>query len=438
MEEEQTPASIPEAIQLPPRPPDDSRGSGVKKALGPVAALAALLFKFKGFLFLAVKFLPTLGSMFVSMWAYALLWGWRFAAGFVVLIFVHECGHLLVARRPGLKVGAPMFIPFMGAIIMLKEMPRNAWIEAQVGIGGPILGSVGAAVCYAVYCATGNGLFGGLAYTGFFINLFNLAPFGFLDGGRIVTALSPWLWLVGLVIIGSMMFLHFNLLLLIIVIMSLPRLFSLFRKKSTEEARYFEVTPQQRWIMGGMYFGLIVLLVLGMVASRVQTGDDNGRRGETISYVPALHIDEDSTGGSTGVGKRFFFAPGGLDGLYCFDREAQNRRRWNDRNDRNARWEEKVAATIAACPDIALLGQTGQRADGQANMTFTADAIPHDGHALLALRHQPVIAGQDGFRDGLAQSFDAPLAVPLTRTRLKLECLKGEQVFHDILHRPLA
>ena len=276
MEVDQIPASSPEPN--PPRQPDGSGGRRAKRALGPLAILAALFAKMKGLLIPVLKFFPLIlktgGTMIVSIWAYAMLWGWRFAVGFVLLIFVHECGHLLVAKRLGLKVGAPMFIPFVGALIALKEMPRNAWMEAQVGIGGPLLGTVGAAVCYAIYLVTGNGLFGALAYTGFFINLFNMAPIGFLDGGRIVTALSPWLWLIGTVIIGGMMFVHFNFLLLIIFVVSLPRLFSLFRKKSAEQARYFEVTPQQRWLMGAMYFGLIALLVAGMFASHVQMGTE--------------------------------------------------------------------------------------------------------------------------------------------------------------------
>src|SRR5260221_12736221 len=125
------------------------------------------------------------------------MWGVGFAVGFVFLIFVHECGHLIAARRIGLKVGAPVFIPFMGAFIGLKEAPRNAWIEAQVGIGGPLLGTAGAVFCYGLYLVTGNPLFSALAYTGFFLNLFNLAPVGFLDGGRLAPALSPWLWLGG-------------------------------------------------------------------------------------------------------------------------------------------------------------------------------------------------------------------------------------------------
>src|SRR5260221_3299863 len=182
------------------------------------------------------------------------MWGVWLVVGFVLLISVHEGGHLIAARRIGLKVGEPVFIPFMGAFIALKEAPRNAWIEAQVGIGGPLLGAAGAAACYGIYMATGNPLFRALAYTGFFLNLFNLAPIGFLDGGRIVTALSPWLWLVGTVIIGLLMFVQFNPILLLILLMSLPRLFSLFRGKSAEERRYFEVTPDQRWIIGGSYF----------------------------------------------------------------------------------------------------------------------------------------------------------------------------------------
>jgi len=287
MDVEQLPPNDP--AQNPPPPPGGRGGSGVKKAVGPLAALVAILAKFKGFLILGLKFLPVIlksgGLMFVSLWVYAQLWGWSYAAGFVVLIFVHECGHLLVAKYFGLKVGAPMFIPFIGALIMLKEMPRNAWVEALVGIGGPILGSVGAAVCFLIYRTTGNELYGALAYTGFFINLFNLAPFGFLDGGRIVTALSPWLWLVGMVIVGGMMLVQFNFILLLIFIMSLPRVFSLFRKKSDAEERYFEVTPAQRWIVGTMYFGLIALLVLGMMAARVQTSRDNGNGGESISSL---------------------------------------------------------------------------------------------------------------------------------------------------------
>jgi len=259
------------------RPPEPSGWDGLKKLLAPVGIVALLLFKFGAKLkFLALpilKFFPTIlktgGTMFITIWVYATIWGVWFAVGFVLLILVHESGHLLAARKCGLKVGAPVFIPFMGAFIALKEAPRDAWIEAQVGIGGPMFGTLGAALCEMIHLATGNELFRALAYTGFFLNLFNLAPVGFLDGGRIVTALSPWLWIVGFAIMVGLTVTRPNFILFLILIFSVPRLFSLFRRKSDEERRYFEVTPGQRWAMAIMYFGLIVLLVIGMQVSHI-------------------------------------------------------------------------------------------------------------------------------------------------------------------------
>jgi Zn-dependent protease len=250
----------------PPRPGFAQR---LKKFFGPIGVGFVMVLKFLAKLKFLLPFLKTGGTMLISIGFYAMAWGWQFAVGFVLLIFIHECGHLLAAKRIGLKVGAPVFIPFMGALIALKEAPRNAWIEAQVGIGGPLFGTIGAALCAMLYFATGDLLFRALAYSGFFLNLFNLAPVGFLDGGRIVTALSPWLWLVGFAVLVVLAFTHFNFLLLIILVMSLPRLFSLFRQKSEAERRYYEVTPAQRWTMGIMYFGLIALLVVGMELSRI-------------------------------------------------------------------------------------------------------------------------------------------------------------------------
>jgi len=248
-----------------------------KKLLAPVGVALLLIVKFSGkikFLILPVlKFLPVVlktgGTMLLSIAGYAMLWGVWFALGFVGLIFVHECGHLLAAKRIGLKVGAPVFIPFMGAVIALKEAPRNAWIEAQVGIGGPVLGTLGAAVCEGIFQLTGNSLFRALAHVGFMLNLFNLAPISPLDGGRVVTALSPWLWLVGVGVVAVMLFNYPNFLLLLVLLFSLPRLFSLFRSKTEAERRYFEVTPAQRWFMAALYFGLVAFLVWGMEATYV-------------------------------------------------------------------------------------------------------------------------------------------------------------------------
>src|SRR5216110_3472645 len=150
-----------------------------KKALGPVAVVAVLIAKFfaklKFFLLPALKFLPILlksgGTMLLMIWIYTMMWGWRFGVGFVVLLLVHECGHLIVAKKFGLKVGAPVFIPFMGAFIALKDAPRNAWMEACVGIGGPILGTVGALGCNLLGETFAEPLFIALAWFGYFLNL---------------------------------------------------------------------------------------------------------------------------------------------------------------------------------------------------------------------------------------------------------------------------
>lgn len=259
------------------QPIQPSFGQKLKKALGPIGVVFVVIAKFFAklkFLILPIlKFFPLIlktgGTMVLSIGVYALAWGFWFAFGFVLLIFVHECGHLLFAKKFGLKVGAPMFIPFVGAFITLKENPRNAWIEAWVGIGGPILGTLGSAVCYLIYLATNNPLYSALAHVGFLLNLFNLAPAGFLDGGRIVTALSPWLWVVGFIIlialtVARILAGHLPFVLVMILIAAIPRLLFLFREKSEEERRYFEVTPAQRLTMGTLYFGLIALLVMGM------------------------------------------------------------------------------------------------------------------------------------------------------------------------------
>src|SRR5437762_4267613 len=94
------------------------------------------------------KLLTTGGTMLVSVVVYAFIWGWRYAAGFVALMFVHEMGHYLAARQRGLAVGAPTFIPFVGAWIQLKQMPHDAETEAYVGLAGPLVGTAGALACY--------------------------------------------------------------------------------------------------------------------------------------------------------------------------------------------------------------------------------------------------------------------------------------------------
>jgi Zn-dependent protease len=264
----------------------DNWWSRLKKALGPVAVVGVVIAKFfaklKFFILPALKFLPILlksgGTMLISIWAYALFFGWRFAVGFVLLMFVHECGHLIVAKKFGLPVSAPVFIPFMGAFILLKDQPRNAWMEACVGIGGPMLGSLGALACNSLGEMFNIPLLIALASTGYFLNLFNLMPVGFLDGGRIVTALSRWLWLPGFAMLLWFGWKFPNLIVWLIVIASLPRIYSLFRKRTEEERRYYEVTRTQRWTMSILYFGLIAALALGMYIAHNELSDHLARR----------------------------------------------------------------------------------------------------------------------------------------------------------------
>src|SRR4030095_6057380 len=242
-------------------PSEETAWSRVKKALGPLAVVGILIAKFFAKLKFAVlpshKSLPILlksgGTMLLMVWVYTQLWGWQFALGFVLLLFVHETGHLLVAKKFGLKVGAPVFIPFMGAFIALKDAPRNAWMEACVGIGGPMLGTLGALLCNSLGELFDGTLFIALAWFGYFLNLFNLTPVGMLDGGRIVTALSRWLWLPGFALLVWFGWKYPNFIIWLIVLLSLPRIYSLFRKRTEDEQHYFEVTPDQRWPMSILY-----------------------------------------------------------------------------------------------------------------------------------------------------------------------------------------
>ncbi|MDQ4048272.1 MAG: site-2 protease family protein, partial [Actinomycetota bacterium] len=187
-----------------------------KRAGGVIVALALLLFKFgaklKGLLLLLpkLKLLTTSASMLVSIGAYALIWGWSFAVGFVLLLLIHEMGHVFQLRREGIKASAPMFIPFLGALVAMKELPKDAAAEARVGLAGPVLGSLGCLIPWGIYALTGDELFKALTFVGFFLNLFNLLPVLPLDGGRAMAALTPAMWLVGFAALIALAFIAPN------------------------------------------------------------------------------------------------------------------------------------------------------------------------------------------------------------------------------------
>ena len=245
----------------------------LRKLATPFIALGVLLWKAK-FLFAAIfkfKIFTTSASMLVSVAAYALFWGWMFAVGFVLLLLVHELGHYLEARRQGLKVSAPMFIPFLGAAILLRENPLNAWREALVAFAGPIVGSLGAAVVWVVGEQQDSEFLLALAFTGFLVNLFNLIPVVPLDGGRIAAAIHPAVWVLGFVGLVGLLFLAPNPLLILIVLVVGLELWRRWQERGTPEAQaYYEIAPWQRVVTTVGYFALAALLVLGMDASFVE------------------------------------------------------------------------------------------------------------------------------------------------------------------------
>jgi Zn-dependent protease len=243
-----------------------------------LAAIAALAAKFwaaiKGaLLFLPkLKLLTTAGTALVSVAAYSLFFGWTFALGFVILLFVHEMGHVLQLRREGLKASAPMFIPFFGAVVMAKSLGENALAEARVGLAGPVLGTAGAAVCLAIGEATNSDLLRALAYIGFFLNLINLVPVVPFDGGRAMAAMAPAIWFVGLAALLALLLLSHNPFLLIFLFlggMETWRRWQQRKTRSLEQAAYYRVSPRNRWLVGLVYIGLIVALVAGMDAAHI-------------------------------------------------------------------------------------------------------------------------------------------------------------------------
>jgi Zn-dependent protease len=240
--------------------------AALRKLWAPIAALGAFLAKF-GVVLLKFKFLF---SMFVSAAFYVWLGGWWFGIGLIFLLFVHEMGHVVEAKRQGLPVSAPLFIPFLGAAITMKQMPHDAWREARLAIAGPILGSLGALAVYGVGIAEDSQKLKALAFLGFFLNLFNLLPVIPLDGGRVTAALHPALWFVGFVALLALVIYRPNPILIIILLLAASELWRRWQmRRHPQMQEYYKVTPRRRLIIGVLYFGLAVALVFGMHATHV-------------------------------------------------------------------------------------------------------------------------------------------------------------------------
>ncbi|HEY7934615.1 MAG TPA: site-2 protease family protein [Solirubrobacteraceae bacterium] len=290
-----TPVSMPSqglaGAPVPPAPSENPFGEQSHRAATParnlrgrigsiLAALGALLAKFfsviKGGVLLLpkIKLLTTAGTALVSVAAYSLFWGWTFALGFVVLLFVHEMGHVIQLRREGLKASAPMFIPFLGAVVMAKSLGENALAEARVGLAGPVLGTLGSGVCLMIADATNSDMLRALAYVGFFLNLINLVPVVPFDGGRAMAAMAPWMWFLGLGVLVALLLILRNPFLLIFVLLGGMETWHRWKQRQTrslEQAAYYRVSQRNRLLVGAVYIGLIVALVFGMNEAHVLT-----------------------------------------------------------------------------------------------------------------------------------------------------------------------
>jgi len=196
--------------------------------------------------------------------AYAFVFGWPYAVGFVGLIFVHEMGHYLAARQRGLDVGAPTFIPFVGAWIELKDRPHDVETEAWVGFAGPLLGSLAALGCYFVARETGSNLMLALAYAGFFLNLFNLIPLSPFDGGRITAVLTPRVWLVGVPVLIAMFFWRPSPMLILIAVLAAPQVMKAWKYDPNDPAnqQYYAVASETRLTYSLYYLGLLTFLAI--------------------------------------------------------------------------------------------------------------------------------------------------------------------------------
>ena len=274
------PRQAPEPPGFDERPihPQSSLRMWARRIGGPLVAAVVFGFqwilKLKFVLFAAAKFgfVTTAVTMVISVGAYTLLWGWKFAVLFVLLLFVHEAGHALWMRKEGIPAGAPVFIPFLGAVISMRDMPRNAYVEAKVGLAGPVLGTIGAAVVLGLGELTDSDLLRAAASTGFLLNLFDLLPIVPLDGGRAMAAVHPSLWIAGIAGLAVLLVFSPNAILVLILLLGGREAWVRWRKRNDQaDATYYTVARSQRILIGVVYIGLAAVCVLGMRAGYVNT-----------------------------------------------------------------------------------------------------------------------------------------------------------------------
>jgi len=210
------------------------------------------------------KVLTTTGTMLLSIVVYAVFYGWPFAVGFMLLLFVHESGHYVAARQRGLDVGLPTFVPFVGAWIQLREMPHDAETEAYIGLAGPFAVTLGALACYFLARHLDSNWLLALSYAGFFLNLFNMIPLSPFDGGRITAVLSPRIWFAGVPVLIALFAWHPSPLLILMAILALPQLKRAWHydPTSAENAQYYGIAPSVKLSYAFYYLALLAFLAM--------------------------------------------------------------------------------------------------------------------------------------------------------------------------------
>jgi Zn-dependent protease len=241
-----------------PTPPR-RRNQGLLGGLFAVLAAGFAYGKYALLLLFKVPFAATLISLAISFGGYAIFYGPWFAVALLTMIFVHEMGHVLEIRRQGMSATAPIFIPFMGAAIFQRSHPVDALKQAQIGIAGPIAGTIGAMAAFALYLATHNEVLLLAAWLGFLINVFNLIPVWQLDGAWVLAPVSKWFQAAGYIAIGALALFHFvSILLILVALLGIPSLIQRFR--DANNPYYTSVPTGARWALGAAWLTLVIFL----------------------------------------------------------------------------------------------------------------------------------------------------------------------------------
>lgn len=275
--EERSSAPEAEAERLEAAPPPPPKRHLFPRVIsGAVIAVGVILLKMKAVLILAfdqarafmvnpfegfgaVQYTIAGGSMLVTIAAYATKFRLGLVIGFVLITVIHEVGHAVVIRAKGLRTGYMVFIPFIGGAVTLKDQPRSAYDDAQIGLAGPIAGTLASLLSLQIYKWSDNPLYLLIASVGFVLNLLNLLPLGPLDGGRISAAVTKWMWLFGG---GAVVYKTFKqpnpLMILILVLAAFQVYASIVREQ--DDKKFYEVTFAQRAAIAVPYFALVVFL----------------------------------------------------------------------------------------------------------------------------------------------------------------------------------